>query len=153
MTDEQATHHQVSQDERESADDGAASRSSVSTADVAEIGERPDRDDQPADTEQAPTQADGPEHVEQTPVMSDEAAEEYRARWQDTQANFVDDPRSAVAQADALVAEVMKRVAEEFANERNGLERQWNEGGEASTEDLRVALQRYRSFFSRLLSL
>jgi hypothetical protein len=85
--------------------------------------------------------------------MSGDAAEQYRARWQETQADFVDDPRSAVATADALVAEVMKRVAEEFANERNGLERQWNEGGEASTEDLRVAFQRYRSFFSRLLSL
>jgi len=91
--------------------------------------------------------------AERTPVMADDAAAEYRARWQETQANFVDDPRSAVTAADALVAEVMKRVAEEFANERNGLERQWNEGGEASTEDLRLAFQRYRSFFSRLLSL
>jgi hypothetical protein len=91
--------------------------------------------------------------AERTPVMSADAAEEYRGRWQETQADFVDDPRSAVATADALVAEVMKRVAEEFANERNGLEKQWNEGGEASTEDLRVAFQRYRSFFSRLLNL
>jgi hypothetical protein len=91
--------------------------------------------------------------AERTPVMSDDAAEEYRARWQETQADFVDDPRTAVTTADALVAEVMKRVAEEFANERSGLERQWNEGGEASTEDLRLAFQRYRSFFSRLLSL
>jgi hypothetical protein len=111
---------------------------------------------QPRQPEQHPTTGDRSaeqREVERTPVMSGDAAEQYRARWQETQADFVDDPRSAVATADALVAEVMKRVAEEFANERNGLERQWNEGGEASTEDLRVAFQRYRSFFSRLLSL
>lgn len=101
----------------------------------------------------APEQTSEDGDAERTALMADDAAAEYRARWQETQANFVDDPRSAVTAADALVAEVMNRVAEGFANERNGLERQWNEGGEASTEDLRLAFQRYRSFFSRLLSL
>jgi hypothetical protein len=57
-----------------------------------------------------------------------------------------------VEQADALVAEAIKRLAETFANERNQLEGQWDRGGDVSTEDLRQALQRYRSFFSRLLS-
>jgi len=115
-----------------------------------DVGVQPRQPQAPATASDAP--ADRRE-VERTPVMSGDAAEQYRARWQETQADFVDDPRSAVATADALVAEVMKRVAEEFAKERNGLEQQWNEGGEASTEDLRVAFQRYRSFFSRLLSL
>ena len=75
-----------------------------------------------------------------------------RTRWTDIQAGFVDEPRRAVEQADGLVAEAIKRLAETFANERNQLEGQWDRGGDVSTEDLRQALQRYRSFFSRLLS-
>ena len=77
---------------------------------------------------------------------------ELRNRWTDIQAGFVDEPRHAVEQADSLVAEAIKRLAETFANERNQLEGQWDRGGDVSTEDLRQALQRYRSFFSRLLS-
>jgi hypothetical protein len=64
----------------------------------------------------------------------------------------VDEPRKAVEEADKLVASVMKRLAEGFANERSKLEKQWDRGDNVSTEDLRVALQRYRSFFDRLLS-
>jgi hypothetical protein len=76
-----------------------------------------------------------------------------RSRWDDIQTHFVDEPRKSVEQADALVAEVMKRLAEVFAQERNQLEGQWGRGGQVSTEDLRVAMQRYRSFFDRLLSI
>jgi hypothetical protein len=65
----------------------------------------------------------------------------------------VDEPRRTVADADKLVASVMQRLAEGFANERSGLEKQWDRGDDASTEDLRLALQRYRSFFDRLLKL
>jgi len=65
----------------------------------------------------------------------------------------VDEPRQTVAEADKLVAVVMQRLAEGFANERSGLEKQWDRGDNVSTEDLRVALQRYRSFFDRLLKL
>jgi hypothetical protein len=64
----------------------------------------------------------------------------------------VDEPRRAVEQADSLVAGTMKRLAEIFADERNKLESQWDKGENVSTEDLRLALRRYRSFFSRLLS-
>ena len=60
--------------------------------------------------------------------------------------------RQAVERADALVASAIKRLAEIFANERSSLEEQWARGGDASTEDLRVALRRYRAFFDRLLS-
>jgi len=54
--------------------------------------------------------------------------------------------------ADSLVAELMQRLAETFSQEREQLESQWDGDGDVSTEDLRVALQRYRSFFDRLLS-
>ena len=66
--------------------------------------------------------------------------------------SFVDDPRLAVGQADSLVTVAMKRLAEMFATERAKLESQWDRGDNISTEDLRLALRRYRSFFGRLLS-
>lgn len=86
------------------------------------------------------------------PLLPGEEAESFRGRWTELQTRFVDEPKEAVQGADALVAELMKRLAESFAGERETLEQQWSGGGEASTEDLRVALQRYRSFFERLLS-
>jgi hypothetical protein len=63
----------------------------------------------------------------------------------------VDEPRSAVQQVDALVSEVIGQITQMFANEHSSLEAQWNQGNDVSTEDLRVALQRYRSFFNRLV--
>ena len=86
-----------------------------------------------------------------TPLFSEGDVTELRARWSTVQAAFVDEPRKAVEEADNLVASVMKRLAEGFANERGTLEKQWDRGDSVSTEDLRVALQRYRSFFDRLL--
>jgi hypothetical protein len=76
----------------------------------------------------------------------------YQGRWETIQTNFVDDPRRTVEEADELVAEVMRKLAESFAGERERLEQQWGRGEDVSTEDLRVALQRYRSFFQRLLA-
>jgi hypothetical protein len=76
----------------------------------------------------------------------------YRTRWSAIQTGFVDEPRKAVEEADALVAEVMKRLAEIFADERGQLESQWERADQISTEDLRLAMRRYRSFFERLLS-
>jgi hypothetical protein len=76
-----------------------------------------------------------------------------RNRWSAVQTAFVDEPRTAVEQADGLVAAAMKRLAEVFAEERSRLEQQWDRGDNVSTEDLRIALQRYRSFFQRLLSI
>jgi hypothetical protein len=75
------------------------------------------------------------------------------SQWSKIQTGFVDEPRRTVEDADKLVAAVMQRLAEGFANERSGLEKQWDRGDNVSTEDLRVALQRYRSFFDRLLNL
>jgi len=80
-------------------------------------------------------------------------AEEFRSRWQDIQTEFVDDPSHSVENADELVARVINSITENFASERTSLEDQWNRGKEASTEDLRIAITRYRSFFNRLLTL
>ena len=87
-----------------------------------------------------------------TPLVPSEQAEGYRSRWEEIQTGFVDEPRQAVERADHLVAEVIKRVAEVFADERGKLEGQWSTGNQVDTEQLRLALQRYRSFFERLLS-
>jgi hypothetical protein len=78
---------------------------------------------------------------------------EFNTRWTDIQAGFVDEPRRAVQQADALVADVIQRITNTFSNERAQLEGQWDRGDNVSTEELRQSLQRYRSFFSRLLTL
>ena len=86
------------------------------------------------------------------PLLSSGDTDAFERRWQDIQVGFVDEPRNCVQEADGLVAEVMKRLAEGFAEERRSLEGQWDRGDQVSTEDLRVALQRYRSFFNRLLS-
>ena len=86
------------------------------------------------------------------PLFPTKELEDLRNRWSGVQTAFVDEPRKAVEQADGLVAAAMKRLAEVFAEERSKLEQQWDRGDNVSTEDLRVALQRYRSFFQRLLS-
>lgn len=87
------------------------------------------------------------------PLVPASEAEDLRARWDAIQAGFVDEPRRAVESADGLVAAAMKRLAETFADERQALEAQWDRGDDVSTEDLRLALRRYRSFFGRLLSI
>jgi len=79
-------------------------------------------------------------------------SERFRNGWNDIQGSFVDEPRQAVEKADELVAAVIKRLAEVFADERAKLEGAWSRGNDVSTEDLRQALRRYRSFFDRLLS-
>ena len=88
-----------------------------------------------------------------TPLLVSDETQTFRSHWDAIQTGFVDEPRRSVEQADGLVAEVMKRLAETFAEERSKLEGQWSRGDNVSTEDLRLALQRYRSFFDRLLSM
>lgn len=90
---------------------------------------------------------------ENTMLFPDADAERLRTQWTDIQADFVDAPRRAVERADALVADAMRRLSEVFAGERANLEGQWDRGDKITTEDLRVALQRYRAFFDRLLSI
>ncbi|MCW2932390.1 MAG: hypothetical protein JWM19_3352 [Actinomycetia bacterium] len=85
-------------------------------------------------------------------LLEDKELQSILGQWKDIQAAFVDEPRKAIQDADALVAELMQRLAETFANEREQLESQWAGGADVSTEDLRRGLRRYRSFFERLLA-
>jgi hypothetical protein len=89
-------------------------------------------------------------HIE---LFPEEELVGYRTQWESIQTGFVDHPRAAVEQADALVSQVVTRLTEMFSNERSRLEGQWTNGDNASTEDLRIALTRYRSFFHKLLSM
>ena len=86
------------------------------------------------------------------PLLAADDAEGFRARWTDVQTGFVDAPRQAVERADELVAEVMQHLARTFTDERGRLEGHWDRGDEVSTDELRTAFQRYRSFFERLLA-
>ena len=105
--------------------------------------------DHPADTRVQETRSAGTEHQ---PLFATDQSERFTNRWQEIQTSFVDQPRDAVAEADSLVADLMQRLAASFSQERERLEAQWDRGDDVSTEDLRVALTRYRSFFDRLLS-
>ena len=105
---------------------------------------------QPGIEKDSPARSDG---AQLAPLFLPDAAQSFRDRWDAVQIGFVDDPKQAVRQADELVAQVMKSLAETFSNERAKLEGQVEQTEQTSTENLRVALQRYRSFFQRLLSL
>jgi len=104
----------------------------------------------PADEpEMSPAQADDDQRA---PLLPGDEAERFRRRWEDLQTGFVDQPRQVVEEANELVGELMQQLSAGFSEERSSLESQWDSGEDVSTEDLRVALTRYRSFFNRLLS-
>ncbi|HVB65926.1 MAG TPA: hypothetical protein VNE17_14440 [Nitrolancea sp.] len=135
----------------------------LSTADfVGSAGSnREERSGRPSDTATQYDDVDGnrgedmvsASSQEQVPLFPSTEAEGFRGRWTSIQSGFVDEPRRAVEQADSLIAEVMKALASSFADERQKLEQQWDRGDDVSTEDLRLGLKRYRSFFDRLLSI
>jgi hypothetical protein len=133
----------------------------LSTADIAGRGTGPKPEDRPtpATSDTGPATgatasvAEPRAGADATPLFPSGDAEGFRSRWSEIQTGFVDDPRHAVEQGDGLVAEVMKRLAETFAEQRATLEQQWDRGDNVDTENLRVALQSYRSFFDRLLSM
>jgi hypothetical protein len=136
----------------------ATEEKTLTTADLAAAAE-PGR---PGPASDAPERPPRPEAVDSSaprreeqlaPLFSPDGTSDFQKRWDAVQIAFVDDPRQAVQRADELVAQVMKSLAETFSNERAKLEGQLNAKEGASTENLRVALQRYRSFFQRLLSL
>lgn len=125
----------------------------MSTADLAAAAGRSDagtRELNAATTNT--TRFQDPNDGRSEPLFAHDQAEDFRHRWHDVQTSFVDEPRDAVKKADELVASVIKRLAEIFAEERNKLEHEWDKGENVSTEDLRIAMRRYRSFFDRLLS-
>ncbi len=102
-----------------------------------------------AQLETASTERDSTQAAELLPSTTTSS---YRERWTSIQADFVDKPKDSVREADGLVAEVIQDLARSFADQREQLEGQWSRGSDVSTEDLRQALQQYRSFFQRLLA-
>ncbi len=96
------------------------------------------------------TEAEGQPDEDQE-LFADDELQSFRSRWEQVQGGFVDEPRESVQKADDLVSDLVERLTSGFAETRSGLEEQWKQGEEASTEDLRVALTRYRAFFNRLL--
>ncbi len=126
-------------------------REGLTTADLsgasAETSSAEDTSEREREREAEPRDDAHPE-----PLLGNEETESFQSRWQEIQVRFVDDPRDSVKDADGLVAELMQRLAGSFSEERNRLESEWERGGDVSTEDLRVALRHYRSFFNRLLS-
>jgi hypothetical protein len=143
--------------------DELARNRDLTTADLATAAERagerdPAEPSRPvADREvnvarESTSAADSPPEEAPMPLLSSDITERLRARWTQIQAGFVDEPRRAVEQADELVAEAIKNLAQSFANARASLEQEWSRGQDVDTEDLRVALRRYRAFFSQLLT-
>jgi hypothetical protein len=129
----------------------------IKETDTAEVAGEERRADRPTSTAEVAKDLESPEGGGKrddtvATLFPEKEANDFRTRWTDIQTGFVDEPRRSVEQADALVAEVIKRLANSFAEERSRLEGQWGRGDDVSTEDLRVALRRYRSFFDRLLN-
>jgi hypothetical protein len=98
------------------------------------------------------TATEAPERDGAQPLLPNDDVGRFQHRWEEIQTRFVDEPRESVQKADGLVTELMERLSQTFVDERTKLEEQWDRGDEVSTEDLRVSLQRYRSFFNRLLA-
>jgi len=123
---------------------------SLSTADIASAANRKPTDGDPG--RQPETQLQNKIAADNGPLLPEDFTKQCRSRWDSIQAAFVDEPRSAVEKADELVAEAIQKLAETFSGERTRLEQHWDRGDNVSTEDLRVGLQKYRSFFNRLLA-
>ncbi len=132
-----------------------AAAGAVGSTDRTSPGQRPLADgqaEQPAPAAHAADGSDPGAGQPPTPLLEDDELQSILVRWKDIQAEFVDEPRKAVQDADSLVADLMQRLARMFASERDQLESRWAGGDEVSTEDLRRGLRRYRSFFERLLA-
>ena len=105
------------------------------------------------EAEVIPFESRRPEPESPQSLLPKHQIEELQARWNAIQTGFIDEPSRAVQEADELVASAIQQISGAFADQRGQLEKQWSRGDDASTEDLRLALQRYRSFFCRLLSI
>jgi hypothetical protein len=153
MIDDRDMRHTADRDLRRTADnDGQLRTETAERADTITPGHTPTTASMPQRAGLAnPAATDGAADHSEALFPAGEV-DGFRSRWVEVQTGFVDEPRSAVEQADGLVAEMMKRLAQVFADERGKLEEQWSRGDDISTEDLRQALRRYRSFMDRLLS-
>ena len=144
----------------EMAQDRALTTEQIATAGRPDSTERASQGEYPeGDRQQAASATQsgvrGDLHASDQPhaqLLEGDEMQSMLSQWKDIQAEFVDEPRKAVQDADALVADLMQRLARMFASERDQLESRWSGGGEVSTEDLRDGLRRYRSFFERLLA-
>ena len=126
----------------------------LTTAELASYGVAQKQPDGPKLVKgQEPETPDEAAVAKPMPLFSESEMGDFRSQWSKVQTGFVDEPRRTVEEADKLVGAVMQRLAEGFAKARSGLEKQWDSGDNVSTEHLRLALQRYRSFFDRLLKL
>lgn len=132
---------------------GAKNTTEISQTELEGGRMKPVRSDRSTSDLAATPQKSAPTTGEVAPLFPDDQLQDLQARWNDIQTGFVDEPRSAVQRADSLVASTMQQLAEAFSKERSKLEQQWDRGDNISTEDLRMAFQRYRSFFRRLLSI
>jgi hypothetical protein len=140
-------------DERLTTADIANSPRPTQISNANDAGRDPDFPDLRKDTIALPADSNTMTNTEaHAPLFPQNETQDLRTRWDKAQGMFVDEPRKAVEEADALVANAVKRIAELFADERAKLEQQWDRGDNVSTEDLRQALRRYRTFFDRLLS-
>jgi hypothetical protein len=88
---------------------------------------------------------------ERATLIPPDRAESYNGRWTQLKSDFVDEPSKAVRGANELVGEVLDELEELFRSQRAELEKGLD-SEQTTTEDLRQALGRYRSFFDRLLS-
>jgi hypothetical protein len=128
----------------------------LTTADLAartpEADYKPEAGDTPEPESSTDDVARAPAGESSAALFEPDETKRFQSRWSDIQTGFVDRPREMVEQADALVADLMQRLAAQFSDERSRLETQWDKDDDVSTEELRVALTRYRSFFERLLN-
>ena len=122
---------------------GAARRPATGTEAIANVGK----------SETMERTGNGSHEPELNPLFAEDVQRGFRTKWQNIQIGFVDEPRHAVEEADELVAELMQQLAQSFSDQRSQLEKQWEQTDKVSTEDLRLALRRYRSFFERLLAI
>ncbi|MFI7605701.1 hypothetical protein ACIBTV_11315 [Micromonospora sp. NPDC049366] len=88
--------------------------------------------------------------AEPASLFDADTAQNFRDRWRDVQLRFVDDPRAAAAEAQAMVEEAIEALSAALTAQRNTLGA-WQETGSADTEELRMAVRRYRDFLDRVL--
>jgi hypothetical protein len=134
--------------------EGEGRERNLTTADLAASANRPAAS--PRDRSVREANNDGVQTSKEAklaPLFNDEAAQAFRSQWDVVQRSFVDDPQEAVRAGDELVAQVIKSLAESFSEQRSVLEGELGQTDQSSTENLRLALRRYRSFFERLLNI
>ena len=124
----------------------------ATTARTEPTAQRPGTKPPPARTVETDPSTAGTDLSTEESLFGNDKLSDLRSRWDHVQSGFVDDPRESVQQADGLVSDVVDQLTTGFSEARSRLEAQWARGEEASTEDLRLALQRYREFFERLLA-